>query len=365
MYLFRVNKQRILGLMSGTSLDGLDLCLAEFIQGEAGWTYTLVAAQTLEYTAQMRRELSEALAYLPDRLDSAHRDYGIWLGTQAKNWLQTKGLTCDAIASHGHTVHHRPDQGYTFQLGDGQSLSNASASEVICDFRSQDVALGGQGAPLVPIGDELLFGRYGFCLNLGGICNVSMKFQGSRKAFDVGICNMLLNRLSEALGHQYDAGGEIAAAGHLLPELLNSLNDLDYYRIQGPKSTGVEWFNHHVWPLFVDRQGRFLGDIKDQLHTACHHIAYQIAQSINRFTTDNRKVLITGGGAHNLFLIQCLKSYLPEHLLVVPQDGLVDAKEALIFAFMGALHRAGQVNCLAEVTGARVNSIAGVQFFPQ
>ena len=365
MYLFRVNKQRILGLMSGTSLDGLDLCLADFVQEDTGWSYSIIASQTLEYDVLMKRELSEALTYLPDRLDIAHRDYGTWLGTQAKNWLQTKGLTCDAIASHGHTVHHRPDQGYTFQLGAGQSLSYASAKEVICDFRSQDVAMGGQGAPLVPIGDELLFGTYGFCLNLGGICNVSMKFMGSRKAFDVGICNMLLNRLAEALGHHYDAGGEIAASGHLLPELLAALNDLEYYRIQGPKSTGVEWFNQSVWPLFIDQRGVSLHNIKDQLHTACHHIAYQIAQSINRFTTDNRQVLVTGGGAHNLFLIQCLQSYLPEHLLVVPQDGLVDAKEALIFAFMGALHRAGQVNCLAEVTGARVNSIAGVQFFPQ
>jgi len=365
MYLFRVNKQRILGLMSGTSLDGLDLCLAEFIQEDAVWTYTIVAAQTLEYSHQMKRELSEALTYPPDQLNQAHHAYGLWLGTQARKWLESQGLTCDALASHGHTVHHRPDQGYTFQLGAGQPLSNASGSEVICDFRSQDVALGGQGAPLVPIGDELLFGQYGFCLNLGGICNVSMKFQGSRKAFDVGMCNMLLNRLAEGLGHHYDAGGEIAASGHLLPELFAALNDLDYYRIQGPKSTGVEWFNQHVWPLFIDRRGLFRDDIKDQLHTACRHIAYQIAQSINRFTTDNRRVLITGGGAHNVFLIQCLQSYLPKHSLVVPQDGLVDAKEALIFAFMGALHRAGQVNCLAEVTGARVNSIAGVQFFPQ
>ncbi len=352
----------ILGLMSGTSLDGLDLAACRFSQSEGIWQFKILASASLAYEPEMKAALSEAMDLQAPELLALHHRYGKWLGQQATAFLQQQKLEVDAIASHGHTVHHRPDQGYTFQLGSGHDLAVASDQLVICDFRSADVALGGQGAPLVPIGDRLLFGEYQACLNLGGISNISFEQQGKRLAYDIGVANMPLNYLSQKRGMAYDNGGQLAATGKLLPELLKALNDLPFYRQEIPRSTGAEWFRREVKPLLDQTSA----PIPDLLHTTTLHIAQQLASALSRHANGKSwRVLLTGGGAMNDFLLDQVRALLPETIRIeVPDRELLEQKEALVFAFLGALRLEAQLNVLASVTGASKDSCSGVLYLP-
>lgn len=348
--------------MSGTSLDGLDMAYCHFRSKGEAWDFDIVKTRHTGYTVDLRDKLKNAISL--SAIDHMHldHDYGVWLGQQVRAFVTQEGLDVDFIASHGHTSHHRPELGITCQLGSGQHIANTAGMTTICDFRSNDVALGGQGAPLVPIGDHFLFSQYTFCLNLGGICNISFLHEGKRIAYDIGVANMLLNHIAAMGGMPYDDGGKHAASGTVNPELLDALNSLPYYSQPFPKSTGYEWFTGSLLPMINQHKD----SLENLLCTAVHHITDQISLQIkSHITSAQSSVLVTGGGAHNHFLINLLRKKLGEQAeILVPDTTLVDFKEALVFGFMGVLRQEHKTNVLASVTGAERDSVSGVIYLP-
>ena len=354
---------KVLGLMSGTSLDGLDMAYCQLWKENNQWNFSIKHTKDVPYSDEMREYLKKAI-YLSDEDHSQlHKDYGVWLGKQAKAFIEELNEEVDFIASHGHTSHHRPEDGVTFQLGDGQLIADTSGKQVVCDFRSKDVSLKGQGAPLVPIGDRLLFHDYDFCLNLGGISNISFEKDGERIAFDIGMANMPLNYITNKMGLSYDENGELARSGQLDKALLQQLNNLEYYRLPYPKSTGYEWFTSKVIPLITASN---LSEI-DLLHTIIHHNCEQIAIAVHKYNSKPKsKLLVTGGGALNAFFIDTLQEKLGQSTeVVVPNKTLIAYKEALVFALMGVLRLEGKINVLRSVTGATEDSSSGEVFFPR
>ena len=353
---------KVLGMMSGTSLDGLDLAYCHIWKEAENWHFELHECETIEYDADLYEKLKNAIHLSDQKHSELHLQYGDWLGQRAKTFLERHNAKIDFIASHGHTSHHRPDEGITFQLGDGQTLANVAKKTVVCDFRSLDVDLGGQGAPLVPIGDELLFSDYDFCLNLGGISNISFRKDGKRIAYDIGMANMPLNYLTEKIGMKYDQGGELAKSGKVVPELLSKLNVLEYYRQPYPKSTGYEWFSEKVAPLLESMEA----PIQDLLNTLIEHNCEQILQALKKeHTVTNCKMLVTGGGALNDFFVETLRSKLGAGCTVhIPTRKIIEYKEALVFALMGVLRLENQINVLCSVTGAKRDSCSGVIYSP-
>ena len=354
----------VLGMMSGTSLDGLDLCAVRLRCGPDGsaWSHEILATALVPYDDPWRATLDEAFAKTRDELGDAHRAYGRWLGERAADFARERALDVDLVASHGHTVHHRPEAGYTFQLGDGAALARAAGLPVVADFRSRDVAIGGQGAPLVPVADRLLYGGYAQCLNLGGIANVSYEAPDARRrAFDVTVCNQLLNRLATRLGHAYDEGGTLAAAGPP-PDagVLRDFANLAFHAAPAPRSLGREWAEAAAWPVFAALAER---DPRRALRTATEAVARVLAEALALGPAG--EVLATGGGAHNRTLVAGIARGLPaSHALVLPEGQTVDFKEAAAFALLGALRVRGEANCLASVTGARADSSGGDYFAP-
>lgn len=353
---------KILGLMSGTSLDGLDLAYCHFTEKKGVWTFDIRDTKSVSYATSQQNELKDAIQLGVEDLFRLHTTYGTWLGEQAHDFIEEHQLTVDYIASHGHTTHHRPELGFTIQVGSGQHLANASKHRVINDFRTNDIALGGQGAPLVPIGDHLLFNEYDFCLNLGGISNISFEVKGKRIAYDIGLANMILNYITRKIALEYDKGGALARSGNSHSEMLQRLNALQYYLLPHPKSIGYEWFLEEVIPIVEGTNA----PTEDLLHTAVQHICEKIAQQIHKNTVKaGQKVLITGGGALNTFLIETLTKKLgSETQVVVPSKQLIDFKEAMVFAFMGALRAEKLTNILSSVTGASRNSCSGTLYLP-
>ncbi|MDR1226599.1 MAG: anhydro-N-acetylmuramic acid kinase [Prevotellaceae bacterium] len=340
---------RILGLMSGTSLDGLDLCLAHFWKDSNAWQFAVEAAETRPYDAFWRQQLRQAheLDTLPFLL--LNKSYGKYLGEQCKDFLQRKNLKAGYIASHGHTIFHQPGKGLTVQIGCGNTLAAAAGISTIFDFRSLNVAHGGQGAPLVPIGDKLLFSGYSSCLNLGGFANISFEQNGQRIAYDACPCNIVLNKFAQELGAEYDKNGEFASSGVVCQPLLDELNNLDFYGQQGAKSLGREWVENVFSKVFE----KYKLDTKDKLRTTCEHVAMQVARCQVKGS-----VLVTGGGAFNSFLMQRI-SALAHGEVAIPCSEIVNFKEALIFAFLGTLYLNDEPNCWPSATGARAPVIGG------
>jgi anhydro-N-acetylmuramic acid kinase len=352
----------VLGMMSGTSLDGLDMACCRLVESNGQWQHELIAAESRSYTEDWHQKLKVAIHSNIDEIDPLHQEYGIWLGEQAKQFLAKHDLAVDFIASHGHTVFHQPEEGVTVQIGSGQQISNITRKQVVCDFRSRDVSLGGQGAPLVPIGDELLFAEYSACINMGGIANISFRHDSERVAFDVGMANMLLNYLTIQIGKPYDDSGLIARSGKVDSDLLKELNDLEYHKLPYPKSTGYEWFLSDVQKV-IDRSQI---SVIDKLATSVEHEAMQIGLVMEQYVSEPGEVIVTGGGALNAYFIERLGSFTPSHLkIVVPDKELIEFKEAIVFAFMGVLRLRNEVNCLKSVTGATQDSSGGELFEPQ
>jgi len=352
-----------IGLMSGTSLDGLDITYCRFTLSNGQWSFDILQTQSVDYTKAYQHKLKGAIQYNAIELLQFHNTYGTWLGERVRDFIQNHRITTlDFVASHGHTIHHQPDMGITYQIGSGQHLANTCQQKVICDFRTNDVALDGQGAPLVPIGDQLLFSDYDFCLNLGGISNISFWEDTQRIAFDISPANMLLNYACKPLHKTYDDRGAIAKSGTLNTTLLEQLNTLDYYTQPYPKSLGYEWFVSEIIPILNTTND----SPQNILHTAVHHIATQIATTIKATKKENSTLLITGGGAKNDFLIHTLSQQLQGiTTVVVPATDIIDYKEALLFGFLGVLRLRHETNCLSSVTGARKDSSSGVIFLPQ
>ncbi len=353
---------KVLGMMSGTSLDGLDLAFCHFSGDGSSWDFSIEATKEVSYEINLRERLKNAIHLEDDDHNQLHIKYGNWLGEQAKSFIKEGGFEIDFIASHGHTSHHRPEEGITFQLGHGQYLANTSNHKVICDFRTNDVSLGGQGAPLAPIGDHLLFNSYDFCLNLGGISNISFEKDGKRLALDIGMANMPLNHITRNLGLEYDDDGKLARSGNLDTILMSTLNGLEYYQLPHPKSTGYEWFLAKVVPLLE----RTKSPNADILHTLIHHNCEQIAHEVKKHATKPKHtVFVTGGGAFNTFFTDTLQQKLGADIqIVIPSKELIAYKEALVFALMGVLRNENQINVLSSVTGAKENSSSGEIFLP-
>jgi anhydro-N-acetylmuramic acid kinase len=348
------SKMSVLGVMSGTSLDGLDLALCEFAPEGKRYTFAIRHARTIAYTDDWKKRLTDVKNASAEDFFALHAAYGKFIADEALVFFKTIKLTPHVISSHGHTVFHRPGLGFSTQIGCGATIAAHTTLTTVCDFRSLDVASGGQGAPLVPVGDKLLFGEREACLNIGGIANISFDKAGERVAYDVGVANMLLNYLAEQTGAAYDKGGELARSGSVDGGLLTQLNGLDYYSQEGARSIGREWFEQNIKPL-VDKTAR----VEDRLATSVEHIAQVIAAELNKHKI--KSVLITGGGVFNTFLITRLRTKTNCEL-IIPTDEIVNFKEALIFAFLGYLRLNEKVNTLSSVTGASHDSIGGAVY---
>ena len=336
--------------MSGTSLDGLDVAYCEI--NESG--FTLLAAETYPYSQDWTKVLStleKATAY---EYALINVKLGHYLGQMVNRFRMEHPGPCDAVASHGHTIFHQPKQRLTTQIGDGDAIAAETGLPVVFNFRNLDVAMGGQGAPLVPIGDRLLFGEYDACLNLGGFCNISYEIPGTgRVAFDICPCNMALNLLARRAGKPYDLNGLIARSGTINNSLLAEMDALGYYRLSQPKSLGKEWFVSDFLPLISSKDE----EPKTLLRTTVEHIARQIAWATKGHSINT--MLVTGGGAKNKFLIARLQSQIPGCKITIPSDDIIDYKEAIIFALLGYLRLNNKNNCLSSVTGARQDNCGG------
>ena len=339
-----------IGLMSGSSLDGLDLALVCFQEENGKYHFQILEAETLPYSEFWTQQLSEAFHKQPEDLVQLDKDYGRYLGEQVLAFAKKHNATPDFVASHGHTIFHRPEEHYTLQIGDGQELAKACGFTVINDFRSEDVSKGGQGAPLVPIGDKLLFSDYEICLNIGGIANVSYDEVGQRIAYDLCIANQALNYLAQMKGLPYDRDGQLARNGKVDMDLLKKLNRHPFYGQLPPKSLGREFFETYQKDLLKGLP------VPDMLATFVEHIALQIALPISFLPKG--KILCTGGGARNKYLIERMQART-KHEVIVPEKQIIDYKEALVFAFLGLLRMEGKTNVLASVTGAESDSCSG------
>ena len=349
----------VIGLMSGTSLDGVDLVYVKISRNKA-YDFEILQTKSINYSEIWKNKLQKAFSFSGEKLTRLDADYGIYLGELVVDFIGENNIDkVDFIASHGHTIFHNPSQNYTLQIGSGAHLSTKTGKKVICDFRTQDVALGGQGAPLVPIGDQILFSEYDFCLNIGGFANVSYDNGSDRIAYDICPANIVLNLFTRLEGFDYDDKGKMASKGAINQELLDKLDALEFYGQDQPKSLGYEYVIESILPIFSEFDLSF----EDRLRTFVEHSASQIATSINEaasnFDEEELKVLITGGGALNDFMIQRIKD-LTNAQIVIPSRDIIDFKEALLFAFLGVLKDQDEVNCLRSVTGAIKDHSSGV-----
>lgn len=342
--------------MSGTSLDGLDIVYAQFDSSNYS-TFNILYSETISYSDTWKEKLQNAITFSKNALSDLDIEYGKYLGKEVASFIFKNQIdTVDFIASHGHTILHEPDKGITLQIGNGQVISDETSCKVICDFRTQDVQFGGQGAPLVPIGDELLFSEYDSCLNLGGFANVSFKKDNIRVAYDICPVNIVLNYYVNKLGFEFDDKGKMASEGSINVALLSALNSLDYYGKTPPKSLGFEWVIQHIFPLIDENET----NISTILRTFIEHVSIQIGNNLSL----QKNVLITGGGVFNEFLIERIKSKTTSEICI-PNSQIINYKEALIFAFLGLLRADNQVNCLKSVTGANKNHSSGKIFTPK
>ena len=342
----------IIGLMSGTSLDGLDICYAQY-SFSGKWSFKIIKAVTIPYSKEWVASLKGLVDKSPSQIDVIDKDYTKLLANLVLDFISKYKISIiDAISSHGHTAIHKPNEGLTFQIGNLKILAELTNHTCVCDFRTQDVDLGGQGAPLVPVGDKLLFNKYDFCINLGGFSNISFSKLNKLIAFDICPLNIILNYYSKKLGHDYDYLGYLASTGQIIKPLLENLNSLNYYQIYGPKSLGLEW----VVENFHETIKNYDNTIKDILRTLVEHAAIQISKILDQY--GNGQVLLSGGGTYNEFFIKILTQH-SNSKFIIPSKPIIDYKEALIFGFLGVLKLRNEINCMKSVTGASKNHSTG------
>lgn len=358
-----MNKKFCIGLMSGTSLDGLDIALCSFDYSNNQFEYTIHAAETIDYSEEIKNKLNIAQSLNGLELTTLDRTYGKYLGEQVNQFLKNhSSYKIDFIASHGHTVFHNPADSYTLQIGSGACIYAETLIPTLCDFRSVDVALGGQGAPLVPIGDYYLFSKYSGCINLGGFANISFHSKDKMVAYDICATNIVMNELCKEIHLKYDEGGNIARKGKMISTLYEELYALKFFHSKPPKSLGREWVEKYVFPILSNYQSH---PIEDRLHTFVQHISTQIIRSTqNPESEQSQSYLVTGGGAYNRFLIELCNEKSTNTTFVVPDKLTIEFKEALIFGFLGYLKLSNEVNSLKSVTGARIDSIGGALYGP-
>lgn len=353
----------VIGVMSGSSLDGLDVAYVALEETAGKWRFEVKHAAYVPFSPQMTKDLKYAVNKTVSEYLILNTQFGRFIGMTINQFIEEHQLEHKVhfIASHGHTVYHNPQLNTSTQIGDGATIAAATGLPVITDLRSMDVALDGQGAPIVPIGDLLLFGDYDYWLNLGGIANLSIRQGNSIMAFDVCPANQILNTLAEKMGATYDHKGLWASKGNMLNAVLEHLNQQSYYHQHPPKSLSNDRAMSLVFPTLMESQY----EVFDLLHTVVHHIAEQIGLAIKRNDKSNevlaKKMLVTGGGAHNNFLIKTIQDQIKllGIELVVPDEKIIDYKEAIVMALIGTLRWREEVSVLHRVTGASRNSIAG------
>ena len=344
----------VIGCMSGSSLDGLDLALCRFERHEQDWTFQCLKSDTVKYNAVFTERLIRVMHGSALDLALLDKDLGRFIGQHVAQLAGDRPV--DLVSSHGHTVFHKPEKQLTSQIGSGAEIAAASSLMAVCDFRTVDVAMGGQGAPLVPIGESYLFPEHTAFLNLGGIANISIH-DPYLVGYDVCICNQLLNTLASEQQLDYDAEGEIARSGIVNTPLLEQLNALPFHQLPPPKSLGREWFQEAVLPLIQASSA----SIPDKLATAIEHIAIQLAISINTFPF--KTLLVTGGGAFNTYLMERINTHTSRSL-ETPSMEVIAYKEAITFAFLGLLRCLELPNTSAQITGAPIDTIGGCIYLP-
>jgi anhydro-N-acetylmuramic acid kinase len=347
------NSYTVIGVMSGTSLDGVDLAFLHFHFDTEKWTFEIGVAETIAYPEDWIHRLKNGVTSSKDQLTLLNQDYTQLLGSIIQNFIKKHQLkNIDAVCSHGHTILHQPQNGFTLQIGNLPEIATICQQKVVCNFRVQDVKLGGQGAPLVPIGDRLLFSEFDYCLNLGGFSNISFEQDEKRIAFDISPVNTVLNCYANQLGLDFDDRGKKAQSGNLNSALFDALNNLDFYSKPYPKSLGFEYVKEVVLPLMES----YAITTEDKMHTFVEHVAFQIA---NALPVKKGKLLITGGGAYNDFLIERLQFYAPKVTITIPEPKVLEYKEALIFGLLGVLKLRNEINVLSSVTGAEHDHSSG------
>jgi anhydro-N-acetylmuramic acid kinase len=351
----------IIGLMSGTSLDGLDIAHVSFSMDQKnGDSYKLIHCKTYDIPEDLKVKLSVAHNYSVPLMCQLDKEIGRYYADCVNDFIRKHNIeksNIEAIACHGQTILHQPQNGFTLQIGCGSTLAYYTGINVINDFRSQDIIAGGQGAPLVPVGDFGLFNDEAEAfLNIGGFTNISYKNENQILAFDICPGNLPLNKLASVKGLQYDKNGDLARSGEINFFLLDLLNSLDFYQTDGPKSLGTEWLEEHFYPLL-----KFDKEIENNLRTVVEHEAVQIGQKLN--DAGVKDVLITGGGSKNEFLISRIAHYFNGEIKI-PSDVIIDFKEAIVFAYLGALYLERRPNAISSVTGASKNMICGVLHRP-
>jgi anhydro-N-acetylmuramic acid kinase len=343
----------VIGLMSGTSLDGVDIALCRFSGNPL--KFELIRGHTFPYPCGIKSQLADTETLSGSALNTLHIELGRLYGNMIKNFINTFSIKqIDLVASHGHTVFHEPNKNITLQIGHPAYIAIISGLPTVADFRSADVFLRGQGAPLVPIGDRDLFAQYSNRLNIGGFANISYEKNKETIAFDICPANIPLNLLSEKIGYSYDDEGLLAASGQIDQLLLEELNNIAYYKQSPPKSLGREFFNQQYWPIITRSENTTV----NKLRTITEHIGQQIS---NSFSKGN--VLITGGGVHNKFLIERINA-LSNNQIIIPNDEIIDFKEALVFAYLGYLRINHKNNTLSSVTGAQKSHSSGAVYLP-
>lgn len=357
-----MNSYNIIGLMSGTSLDGVDLAYCRFDQHNTGkWDFEILSTIGKQYPIQLLEKLKKATTVSSEELYYLNKEIGIFFGGIVHQFCIENNISkenVDAVASHGQTIFHQPENGFTVQIGCGTNLAVMCGIPVINDFRTKDISLGGQGAPLVPIGDLLLFSEFADAfLNIGGFCNISFPKKTPLAAFDICPGNLPLNYLMEQnFDADFDKNGDQARSGKIDQALLSRLNAIDFYASSGPKSLGTEWLFETFMPLLDEKI-----PAENQLATIVEHIASQVAETLKNNAV--KSVLVTGGGAKNTFLIERIQSKIDAEI-ILPSPEIIDFKEAIVFGFLGALYLANQNNVLSSVTGAKRSSRGGILHTP-
>jgi len=354
---------KVLGLMSGSSLDGLDIAYCEFLVNRASENpienWNLISSITIPFSDMW----VSRLANLPSRTAydfvKTNTFFSHYCGGMINEFIERNHLDIDFIASHGHTIFHYPDKRITVQIGDGAALAAITGLPVINDFRTHDIAINGEGTPIAPIADKLLFAGYDFYLNLGGIANISMPLDHGIIAFDICPTNQILNALAKKLDLEYDKDGLVARGGVLIEKLFESVNKHVYYDKPYPKSLDNNQVFHMFTTTFLEAEGNW----QDKLHTATKHIAFQIAATLRDLSDGKEKTLfVSGGGAFNTYLLECIQEFAPNIKIVIPEKEIIMFKEAILMGLMGVLRAENIPNCLASVTGADQDTIGGAIF---
>tara|TARA_E500000178_G_scaffold282461_1_gene283063 strand:+ start:673 stop:1734 length:1062 start_codon:yes stop_codon:yes gene_type:complete len=341
----------VIGVMSGTSLDGVDIVYVKFTKNEI-WSFEIIFSQTFKYDDSITRLIADLSTKNLEVIKKIDVEYSHKLAKIINQFISQFSIKkIDFISSHGHTAIHNPSNAITYQIGNLPILSKIINQDVICDFRVQDVELGGQGAPLVPVGEKYLFKEYDSFINLGGFANISKHSGDNLIAYDICPVNILLNYFSRKIGKEYDNKGLIASSGKFIFSLYKELTNLEYYKLDPPKSLGIEWINDKVIPI-INKYAD--SPVEDILNTLSNHIANQISDNLYGV----KKVLVTGGGAYNDYLIEIIESKTNCKIIIPPND-IIEFKEALIFAFLGVLRNQNINNCYSSVTGASKDHSSG------